>query len=125
MVTMFFLELNACYFQIPDDAPDFTRDLAARTLDSQNHTLTVEINRVADWLRQYVRRPFWSRVTYAQRVRKSRKIEGDIYITQDIMSTSDILLWGIEKAYAIAKFVPGIDRLWLHDRLFPMLLRIG
>lgn len=53
LATKLFLFANGYDFQITEDAPEFTRDLAQRCLDRQSHTVVMdEIQRVAVWLRR-------------------------------------------------------------------------
>ena len=116
LATSFFLELNACSLEIPNDAPEFARELAMRTIDTSNHDPMVEIRRVEDWLRRYTKRPFSSRFNYAQMASEAIKegLKGDVYLSERLMSTPSILMWGIEKADKLRRFLPGKT-----VRLFP------
>jgi len=100
MATSFFLDLNACSFSIPDNAPEFARELAMRTIDTMSHDPTVEISRVSHWLKENTRRAFMNRFSYARRTKKAlaRGLSGDIYIDDELMSPPQRLIWAIEKA---------------------------
>ncbi|MGA8855655.1 MAG: Fic family protein [Candidatus Bathyarchaeia archaeon] len=100
MATSFFLDLNACSFDIPDNAPEFARELAVRTIDTMAHEPTVEISRVSHWLKENTKRTFMNRFDYAQRTKKAlrRGLSGDIYISDELMSNPQRLIWAIEKA---------------------------
>lgn len=109
MATSFFLELNSYSLEIPDDAPEFARELALRTLDTTEHDPSFEIKRVAKWLRNYIKQPFWKRFNYAWRASKAikRRLSGDVYINEEIMSNMSIFMWTIEQAEKLAKFLPS------------------
>jgi hypothetical protein len=100
MATSFFLDLNACSFNIPDNAPEFARELAMRTTDTMNHDPTAEISRVSHWLRENTRRTFMNSFSYARRTKKAlaRGLSGDIFICDELMSSPQRLIWAIEKA---------------------------
>jgi death-on-curing protein len=100
MATSFFLDLNACSFNIPDNAPEFARELAMRTIDTMNHEPTVEISRVSHWLKENTRRTLMDRFSYAQRTKKAllRGLSGDIYVSDELMSHEQRFIWAIEKA---------------------------
>ena len=100
MTTSFFFELNSYSLDIPDDAPEFARELALRTLDTAGHDPSFEIKRVADWLKNYVRQPFRGRFSYIRRANKAIKLglSGDVYIREDIMSRLNIVMWAIKEA---------------------------
>jgi death-on-curing protein len=126
MTTSFFLELNSYSLDIPDDAPEFARGLALRTLDTAGHDPNFEIRRVGDWLRMYVRQPFQKRFDYMRRARKAIKLglSGDVYVSEDIMSRVKVAAWAMEAAWKLGKFLPGK----IHESLAPdetmlMLLR--
>jgi len=88
MTTSFFLEMNSYSLDIPDDAPEFARELAMRTLDTVGHDPTSKIRRVANWLKDHIDQPFQARFDYALRARKAIKcgLSGDVYISEEIMS---------------------------------------
>ena len=54
LTTKLFLFANGYDFQITDDAPEFTRDLAARCLDRQSDPMS-EIQGIVEWFRPRVR----------------------------------------------------------------------
>jgi len=64
MVTSFFFFLNGFMFTIKDDTPDFMLDVAKRCLDSDRHSPTTEIARIAGWLRQRTSAPFAVKLLY-------------------------------------------------------------
>ena len=99
MTTTFFLDTNGYHFDIPDTAPDFARDLVARTTDSTDHDPTVEVNRVASWLGGHTRHSFWRRFDYARLVKKAIRLgcSGDVYLSEDLMSRSQAFLSTLEK----------------------------
>jgi death-on-curing protein len=110
MTTSFFFELNSYSLDIPDDAPEFARELALRTLDTAGHDPSFEIRRVGDWLKNYVGQPFRSRFSYIRRANKAIKLglSGDVYIREDIMSRLNIVTWAIEQAeIKFRKFLPN------------------
>jgi death-on-curing protein len=128
MTTAFFLELNSYSLDIPDDAPEFARELALRTLDTAGHDPSLEIRRVGTWLRMRVRQPFRKRLDYAQRARTAIKLglSGDVYVCEHIMSRLNIAMWAIEAGMKFRRFLPSSieDSLTFnrHEILF-MLLR--
>src|SRR6266567_3297653 len=64
MVTSFFFFLNGFIFTIKDDTPDFMLDVAKRCLDSDRHSPTTEIARIAGWLRQRTSAPIAVKLLY-------------------------------------------------------------
>jgi len=127
MTTSFFLELNSYSLHIPDDAPEFARGLALRTLDTAGHDPSFEIKRVADWLREYVSQPFQKRFSYARRASNAIKLglSGDVYVCEGIMSRVNIAMWAIEAGMKLKKFLPGNieDSVTLEAETLHMLLR--
>jgi len=109
MTTSFFLEINSYFFDIPDDAPEFAKELALRTLDTREHEPSFEIRRVAEWLRNYVHQPFSARFNYAQRASRAirRELSGDVCISEEIMPRNIIIMWAIEQGMKFARFLPS------------------
>ncbi len=106
MTTSFFLNLNACHLNIPDNAPEFARDLAMRTIDDMDHEPATEVNRVSGWLKTHVKRTFWAGFDYAQKAKSAIKqgLSGDIYLTEDLMPHQARLVWGLESAINMGPF---------------------
>ncbi len=55
MTTSFYFFINGYTFEITDDAPEFTRDLAIRCADA-THSPMDEVETIAKWMRQKVYR---------------------------------------------------------------------
>jgi len=66
LTTKFFLFANGYDLEITDDAPEFTRDLAARCLDRQGDPMS-EIQGIVEWFRPRVRLIQGSGVFYSLR----------------------------------------------------------
>ncbi len=60
----FFLFLNGYSFDIPNDAPEFTKNVALRCLDSEEHSTSEEIQRIAKWLRPHVSQTALMKIFY-------------------------------------------------------------
>lgn len=56
--------MNGYSFSIPDDAPDFTRSVAERCLDTMEHSTSEEVERIAGWLQPNLGRSRVMRLFY-------------------------------------------------------------
>lgn len=50
IVTSLFCFMNGYALSIPDDAPDFTKSVAVRCLDTTEHSAAEEVKRIEEWL---------------------------------------------------------------------------
>lgn len=64
MTTAFFCFINGYEMTITDDAPEFTKEVAKRTADSENHDTATEIQNISDWLRPRVKSNLGLRFTF-------------------------------------------------------------
>jgi len=63
ITTSYFLYLNGYRMFIPDDAPEFTRDIAVRCQSNENHSIDDEINTIGKWIQENTYRDFRMRFT--------------------------------------------------------------
>ena len=75
--TAYFLYINGYRLEIPDDAPEFTKSVAVRCLDSENHSVEEEITRIAQWIQEYAYRDIGMRFIYVFN-RRSRIRKGSL-----------------------------------------------
>lgn len=54
MTASFFFFINGYRFSIPNNAPEFTKDIATRTADTPDHEPSIEIGRISNWLKPSV-----------------------------------------------------------------------
>lgn len=64
IVASYFFFVNGYLFAIPDDAPEFTKGVAARCLDNADHEPIEEITRIMTWLRPNIHQNFYRRTFY-------------------------------------------------------------
>ena len=58
VVTSYFCFMNGYSFAIPDDAPEFTKSVAERCLDTVEHSPKEEVERIRDWLVPHLSQSF-------------------------------------------------------------------
>lgn len=78
ITTSYFFFANGYSFDIPDDAPDFTKSVAVRCLDDVEHSTTEEIERIGKWLSPNVTQGLTMRLFYYLTRTRESGILGDI-----------------------------------------------
>jgi death-on-curing family protein len=87
MTTSYFIHLNGYRFSIPDDAPEFARQLAQHTIDDPGHTTSIEVSKIKVWLRKNIYSSFVTRFRYGVQAKEALKLgySGDILMDPRII----------------------------------------
>jgi death-on-curing protein len=82
----FIFALNGYYFDIPEDSPDFAASVATRCLDSESHSPSEEITRIAEWMKPNVRLNRFYRIFYYLNRSRPRSFisEGLALVVEDL-----------------------------------------
>lgn len=86
MTTSYFIHLNGYMLDIPDDAPEFARQLAQHTIDDLGHDTSIEVSNIKVWLWQNISSSFGSRFRYGIQAKEALKLgySGDVLMDQKI-----------------------------------------
>lgn len=97
--------MNGYSLNITSDAPEFARQVAAHTIDDPNHKPSVEVDKIAKWLKGNVTSTLFTRIRYGLAAKKALKqgYSGDIYIDSNIVS-DDGLSYAIWLAVTTSTF---------------------
>jgi len=95
MTTSYFVYMNGYELQIPENAPEFARDLANRTVDDPRHTPSLEVMRIAEWLKDNLSHSVLARLQYVAAAQRVERLgyRGDILYEPR-------LIWGTNPIWA-------------------------
>lgn len=99
VATSYFLFMNGYSFDIPEDAPEFTKSVAVRCLDTKDHSVEEEVVRIRNWLTPHVSQGALMRIFYHLTRRRQTNL------TSEVIWVLGFTMWNTVALAKIGEFI--------------------